>query len=1108
MTVSSLWKALDRAGCGKPVGVKELQEHDSFHGRTNPWNVNDKPDSKCPTLAVDLSIWICEALTCSAFERCKTDSSLHLVYTRTVKLLSLGIKLVVVVEGKRRSRHQEGDDSFRKRRSGTPFWNACQRCGQMLKLLGVPVVRAKAEGEALCALLNAKGIVDGVISNDGDCLLYGAKVLYTKFSLDNLEKKMVMRYDCSNIQACVDDDDGNEYDNEREPKEIVTLDQSDLIAFAILTGSDAVGAGLPKVGCRKAIRFIKKCQLDNPLKRKHAAMDELKSWARAALVAKAANPADRCAHDDEPQAKTKQTCCSCCGHPGTKAKHQKHGCALCSTEPGEPCFALSPGAKFRTAMRKKAMTMEVDFDPESVIKVYQSPNDNQIPLPLLGKSSTTLQMANPNFQGFQEFPMVIRGQNLSESREYLKQSLSSRMARNALLNIDLCENAAAPTSKKLPSSKTKPEPRKINKTMVRGGKPSFEVEWVVKATVTDSEGNPMNEFIFATIEEQQMVKTRYPKLLEEFETKEKERAKQGSAEQEKRRAFLDLLCTGCDPKEESKQKAEVRKAAGRCFREDKRASFGVSEPAVTEKDDLHMNPIDMEISFIKCHDLTKKSGGKRKGKRKQSVWGDDADILLRFVGSKPTEMAKEDDCTLVCTDDCSIATVKRTEADVSDSKSPNLLTPGHLHFLGAKRNVKWHTGPKAGCGNELISGNPRQPEVANLAHVPIQSTAFLEQCCTRDKERSRLSCRRDESSFVACKDSNQIVDHKRRELSAQYTPYMYEKQYEASPSWTSHYARDLDLKCLEDLVRSKKKQMKYESWGRNPDLCLERIDGAAQDRGEEDHCRPSPHYDLKSRYEPQDPCNADFLMQSPHAERLPLPHQQEDNAEYEESDFGLYSDFLRYDKCGSESRYEVDYMQSVQYSHCLELHREDHTRQKRRKVDFDSWHRFQHKRHEEMYDMHHARERKISRRSHWKSNSDCTRAPQDPQNDDCLLWSSHREEEKLELDHPEMLAYSEYQSYDKPNTWHREDDNLSHCHSILSCVSYRLFQDSSVEASPDRSGSSRLQPHMGFSGGRGTNKASEWGVVDDAAEKLKTKINQATLDMECSRELEGQLWLG
>jgi hypothetical protein len=59
--------------------------------------------------------------------------------------------------------------------------------------LGVTVLQAEAEGEALSALLNARRICDGDVSDDGGCFLFGAKTLYTKFAVENLENHQVMR---------------------------------------------------------------------------------------------------------------------------------------------------------------------------------------------------------------------------------------------------------------------------------------------------------------------------------------------------------------------------------------------------------------------------------------------------------------------------------------------------------------------------------------------------------------------------------------------------------------------------------------------------------------------------------------------------------------------------------------------------------------------------------------------------------------------------------------------------------------------------------------------------------------------------------------------------
>lgn len=44
----------------------------------------------------------------------------------------------------------------------------------MLKLLGIPVLKAKGEAEALCAQLNREGYVDACVTSDSDAFLYGA----------------------------------------------------------------------------------------------------------------------------------------------------------------------------------------------------------------------------------------------------------------------------------------------------------------------------------------------------------------------------------------------------------------------------------------------------------------------------------------------------------------------------------------------------------------------------------------------------------------------------------------------------------------------------------------------------------------------------------------------------------------------------------------------------------------------------------------------------------------------------------------------------------------------------------------------------------------------
>lgn len=54
----------------------------------------------------------------------------------------------------------------------------------MLDCLGVPWVTAAGEAEAMCAFLDAQGLVDGCITNDGDTFLYGARTVYRNFNMN------------------------------------------------------------------------------------------------------------------------------------------------------------------------------------------------------------------------------------------------------------------------------------------------------------------------------------------------------------------------------------------------------------------------------------------------------------------------------------------------------------------------------------------------------------------------------------------------------------------------------------------------------------------------------------------------------------------------------------------------------------------------------------------------------------------------------------------------------------------------------------------------------------------------------------------------------------
>lgn len=610
MTVSSLWKALNQSGCGKLVGAV-LLANPSLNTAANI--VVHQALGKPQTLAVDLSIWICESLTSHGMSEQHDNPALHLVFTRTMKLLQLGIKLIFVIEGKQRIRDFGSieSDTFRKRRSGTAFFNACNDSQQLLELLGVPVVRAKSEGEALCALLCQRGIVDGVISNDGDCLLFGAKVIYTKYSNENLDNGQVLRYELDSLRAVVDASD--EPDIAAAVIGTVRLSRHDLISFAILTGSDLAGSGLEKVGYKKATRFIRKCQLDNPLTTATASLDEMKAWARAA---KANVPLQ-----DEASEKVK--CCSRCTHGGSKRSHEKHGCEQCGTAAGVPCNRVTSDDRFRISLRAKALAMRPKFDPSQVLSAYMRPNENQIPMQLIGVSSSSLQMGQPRLSELMQSSLIVKGRSVEGSRAFVRQAVLRLLSRQVLLNSTEpplaigSSNAAC-----LRVIRERPVPQAITKALAHNSLLCYEVSWVVNATASDSNGDGVDGFEYVTVEPQELVKRKYPDLIASFQKAEVERAKQGDGMKNQRRNFLKSFLFRA-------QDMEVKNLAADREQNRKKRKVGNDK----KREGFFQNCVQLQVRDYQATLQKRRQGRKRRGSG-----GDDIGNLLRFA-RKPSQIS-------------------------------------------------------------------------------------------------------------------------------------------------------------------------------------------------------------------------------------------------------------------------------------------------------------------------------------------------------------------------------------------------------------------------------------------------------------------------------------
>ncbi|GAB7349374.1 hypothetical protein MBLNU459_g8500t1 [Dothideomycetes sp. NU459] len=109
-----------------------------------------------------------------------------------------------------------------------------QECQQLLKLFGLPYITAPMEAEAQCAELVTLGLVDGIVTDDSDCFLFGGTRIYK--NMFN-QAKFVECYLTSDLEK--------EFD----------LTRQKLIGIAHLLGSDYT-EGLTGVGPVSALEIL------------------------------------------------------------------------------------------------------------------------------------------------------------------------------------------------------------------------------------------------------------------------------------------------------------------------------------------------------------------------------------------------------------------------------------------------------------------------------------------------------------------------------------------------------------------------------------------------------------------------------------------------------------------------------------------------------------------------------------------------------------------------------------------------------------------------------------------------------------------------------------
>ncbi|KAI9816073.1 MAG: hypothetical protein M1832_005156 [Thelocarpon impressellum] len=181
-------------------------------------------------IAVDISIWQFQVQS----GRGGTNPALRTLYYRLLRLLTLSIQPLFVFDGKHKPVFKR-DKRVGANTASLPDFMA----KQLIKLFGFPYHIAPGEAEAECALLQRERLVDAVLSEDVDTLMFGCGLTLRNWSSDGTKGTK------SPTHVSV-------YDAEKTRAGKAGLDRAGMVLVAMMSGGDYVPAGVPGCGIKAA----------------------------------------------------------------------------------------------------------------------------------------------------------------------------------------------------------------------------------------------------------------------------------------------------------------------------------------------------------------------------------------------------------------------------------------------------------------------------------------------------------------------------------------------------------------------------------------------------------------------------------------------------------------------------------------------------------------------------------------------------------------------------------------------------------------------------------------------------------------------------------------
>ncbi|KAK2008797.1 hypothetical protein LZ32DRAFT_609076 [Colletotrichum eremochloae] len=185
-------------------------------------------------IAIDIAIW--QFQTQAA--RGGTNPAIRTLFYRLVRLLGLGIQPIFVFDGPHKPAFK------RNKRSGRGDGVATAMAKRVIRLFGFPVHDAPGEAEAECALLQQQGIVDAVLSEDVDTIMFGCTRTLRNWTAEGTRGAKtpthVSLYDVNELLSAG-----------------TGLDREGMVLVALMSGGDYIPEGVPGCGVKLACEAAK-----------------------------------------------------------------------------------------------------------------------------------------------------------------------------------------------------------------------------------------------------------------------------------------------------------------------------------------------------------------------------------------------------------------------------------------------------------------------------------------------------------------------------------------------------------------------------------------------------------------------------------------------------------------------------------------------------------------------------------------------------------------------------------------------------------------------------------------------------------------------------------